>query len=172
MSTKEQLQIKANKVIISAMKLLSKKDTTITISTSTILKAILFTVLAVVIIQMMGNAAHQIRLIFISFFLALALNPAVTWIASRLRSKSRLRATGAAYLIVVGILIGFLLLVVPPIVDQSTKFVKEFPNTINNLKYQDSAISRAIYRYNLEDKIDEIRDDYAYKIKNISIPGI
>lgn len=147
-------------------------DTTITITTRTIVKSIVIAILAVVVLRMIGNITHELHLIFISAFLAIALNPAVNWIAKRLKSKSRTQATGLAYIIVIALLVGFLSLVVPPLVRQTTHFVQNVPTTINNLKYQDSALSRGIRRYELQDKIDEIRDDYANRIGDFSGPVI
>lgn len=155
--------------IISNMKLMDNKKV-IVISTSTIIKALALTILAMILLRVIGTIGHQLRLIGISLFLAMALNPAVSWITSRLKSKSRLRATGFAYIIVVTLLIGFFSLVIPPIVRQTTGFVRELPNTINNIKYQDSALSRTIVRYNLQDRVDQIRDDYAGRIKNLDLP--
>jgi predicted PurR-regulated permease PerM len=62
--------------------------------------------------------------------------------------------------------------VVPPLVRQTTHYVQNLPTNINNLKYQDSTVSRLIRRYELQDKIDDIRDDYASRLGDFSGPVI
>ncbi len=154
------------------MSIFGKADKTISITTNTIVKLILVAVIAFVSLQALGNITHQLRLIFISMFLAIGLNPAVSFIMRRIHSKSRLRATGIAYIIVVALLAGFLLLVVPPLVKQTSRFVSGVPNTLNNLKYQDSALSSAIRRYNLEDSVDDVIANYQERFKdNLSNVG-
>ncbi len=154
------------------MKIFGKTDTTINITTRTVVKSIALVMLAVVGLQVIGNISHQLHLIFISAFLAIALNPAVGWISHRLRSKSRIRATGIAYIIVIALLIGFLALIIPPLVRQTTDFAQGVPDTINNIKYQDTAISRTVRKYKLQDRIDDIRDDYANRIGDFSGPVV
>lgn len=151
---------------------LFKSDTTINITTRTLVKAIVLTVLAYVLLQIIGNITHQLRLIGVAAFLAVALNPAVTWITRRLRSKSRVRATGVAYIIVLTLLIGFLSLVIPPLVRQTTAFIQDVPQTINDFKNQDTALSRAVRKYDVEGRIDQIRDDFSNRTSNIAEPAI
>lgn len=154
------------------MRLFNKADTTITISTRTIIKAIALTVIAYIVLIMIGNITHELTLIGVSILLAIGLNPAVGWITARIKSRSRLRATGVAYVIVIGLLIGFIAVVVPPIVDQTTKFVQGVPDSLNSLKYQDSAFGRTIRRYDLQNKVDDIRTNYSDKFGDISKPVI
>ncbi len=162
----------AQVTIMVTMSIFRKSDTTITITTSTILKAILLTVIAWVTIMAISSITHQLRLIFISLLLAIGLNPAVGAITRRIRSKSRIRATGAAYVIVITIMVAFLAIVVPPIVRQTSDFVRGVPDSLNNLKHQDSAFARTIRRYNLEDRLDQIRDSYVERLGDVSEPVI
>lgn len=121
-------------------------------------------VLSILTLLFINRIAHPLTLIFISFFLAIALNPAVSSIAKRLKSKSRVRATGVAYLIVVALLAGFIWLVVPPTVRQGVNFIKELPANAEDLKYNDTPVVRFINRYNLEPEVtkaaNSIKDNF------------
>lgn len=144
-----------------------KSDKTVNISTETIVRSIFLAVAAFVLLQFIGNVAHQLRLITVSAFLALALNPAVTWITHRLKSKSRVRATGVAYIIVLTILIGLLMLIVPPLVKQGGEFVNDLPDTIRSFQTQDSAASRFISRYNLGEELSNLGEDLSGRFGDI-----
>ena len=71
----------------------------------------MFVVLAILIgLSAIRQASHPLTLIFTAFFLALALNAPVHWIAQRLPGKrkgSRTAATGISFLVVIVLLIGF-----------------------------------------------------------------
>lgn len=153
------------------MRLFNKPDKTITISTETIIKVILLTVLAYIVLQMLASVTHQLKLIIISAFLALALNPAVVAITRRLKSGSRVRATGAAYVLVLSILVSFMTLTVPPLVQQTSEFIKDVPKTINNFQSQDSALSRTVRRFELDKQLDDFSNDFERRISsNVTAP--
>ncbi len=149
------------------MNIFKKSPQTVTVSTETILKAIGLTFLFFLALQFISNVAHQLTLIGVSAFLALALNPAVTWLTHKLKSKSRVRATGVAYVIVLSLLTGFLMLVVPPLVRQTGDFVRDVPKTIDEFQTQDSAIARAVRRYNLDDQLDRLGDDVSSRMGDL-----
>lgn len=152
------------------MRLFGHSEKTITISSETIIKGITYTILAFLLLQFIGEVTHQLRLIAVSIFLAIALNPAVNWLTNRLKSKSRTRATGVAYIIVITLLVGFMSLVVPPLVRQTTDFVKDVPSTIDDFRTKDSAISRAVRRYNLDEQLVKVRNDFSARIDDFTGP--
>ncbi len=152
------------------MKLFGSSEKTITISTETIVKTILLTVTAFLLLGFIGQVTHQLRLIAISAFLALALNPAVNWLMRKFKSKSRPRAVGVAYLAVLTVLIGFLLLVVPPLVSQSTDFIQELPQTISDFQTQDSAVANFVRRYNLDEQLDKLSKDLSSRTGDLASP--
>ncbi len=152
------------------MKIFGGIEKTISITTETIAKTIFLTVLALFILNFIGAVDHQLKLIFISAFLAMALNPAVTWITTRLKSKSRVRATGFAYVVVLSVLIGFLMLVVPPLVSQTSDFVRDIPRTIENFKTQDSAPANFVRRYNIDEQLDKIGNDLSNRTSELADP--
>lgn len=153
------------------MKLFTKKNgITINVSTDAIIRLIVFVLLAFVFIVFLGKIKHQIELFVISAFLAVALNPAVSWLSRRLKIKSRVWATGLAYIVVLGLLVGFLSIVVPPLVRQSSDFVHTIPNTVDSLKDQDSTTARFVRRYNLQPELDKVGNQV--KDRASDAPGI
>lgn len=150
------------------MRIFGKPDTTIAVSTETIIKTIVIAAISLVALRLLGNITHQLTLIGVAAFLALALNPIVSKLTHRLPGKSRASATAAAYLIVLTILGGFLFLVVPPLVRQTTDFIQDVPQTLNDFKTQDSALARAARRYNLDEQIQKVSDDFSSHTQDLS----
>lgn len=152
------------------MKLFGRSNKTITISSETIIKTIALTVAAYLVLQFAGNAAHQLRLVVVAAFLALALNPAVTAITKRLRSKSRVRATGMAYLAVVGVLTLFGVLVLPPLVRQTADFINDVPRIVTDFQSNDTALSNFVRQYGLDDEVRRIANDFGDRFNEFSGP--
>lgn len=103
-------------------------------------------------------AIYRVRgalvLLGISLFLALALNPPVSRLARRLPGNSRVGATAIAYLFVVALLGGFLLLIVPPVIEQSARFADTVPGLIDKASENRAVFENFITRYGLEDTVD------------------
>lgn len=135
------------------------KRETITVSNRTVVRVIFLIVVAFLLLRFIQQVSDVLVLIFTAFFLAIALNPAVSWISKRLKSKSRVRATAAAYITVLILLAGLISLVVPPLVKQTVNFVNDLPQIVNNFKTQDNSLSRFAKRYNLDDQLERISDN-------------
>lgn len=141
------------------MKFFKKSETTISISSDTIVRTILYTLAAVLLLNFLASITHQLTLIAVSAFLAIALNPAVTWIIKRLKTKSRVRAAGLAYVVVISILIGFMTLIVPPLVQEGTRFVQNIPETVEDFRTQDTAIAQFVRNNNIDDQLSQAAQD-------------
>jgi len=150
----------------------NKKATEVTVSNRTIARVILFLLGTLLVIRLIENMVHPLTLIFVSFFLALALNPAVTWISSKLKSRSRVVATAISYLFVMTLLVSFILLVVPPLVSQTTEFIRDVPSTLSDLSTQDSALGNFVRGNNLEQQIDDFANDWSHNLGTIQGPVI
>src|ERR1035437_6154900 len=109
----------------------------VTISNKTILRTILWVVLAILSYHFIGRITHPLTLIFTSFFLAIALNPVVSWMSRNLKIKSRVRAPAAAYFVVIVFLTTFFSLIIPPLVNQTRDFAKDVPQIVDNFQRQD-----------------------------------
>lgn len=145
---------------------MNNQQVTVTVTNRTIVRTILWIVATILLYKFIGRITHPLTLIFASFFLALALNPVVSWMSHRLKLKSRVRATAAAYIMVIAILAVFFALVIPPLVRQTRTFIGTVPDTIQNFQNQDSKLARAARRYKVDQKISQGAKDFASHYSN------
>ena len=89
-----------------------------------------------------------------ALFLALALNVPVSRIARRLPGRSRVGATAIAYIAVLVILGLVLVLVVPPIVQQTAKVISNVPSIVDKAGTQWDGAKGLINQYNLQPQVD------------------
>jgi predicted PurR-regulated permease PerM len=139
----------------------------INIDSGTVFRILGLVVVTLLALKFVQNIAHSLVLIFISFFLALALNPAVSRISRMLRLKSRVLATGVAYIAVLTVLSLFIAFVVPPLVGQTVDFIKEVPKAIEDYSREDSAANRFVDKYNLEKQVDQFASDFGSRFGDI-----
>jgi len=137
------------------------RKVTVNITNKTIVRTILWIVATIILYKFLGKIAHVITLVFAAFFLALALNPVVSWSRSRMHLKGRAQATAVSYLIVVTFLIIFFALVTPPLVRQTRDFIKQVPQTVQNFQEQDSSLARAARKYHLDEKLTDGARNFA-----------
>lgn len=134
---------------------------TVSLTNRTIIRTIFWVVVAVVGYKLFFKVGHILSLVFAAFFLALALNPVVSWVSRRLKVESRARATAAAYGLVISVLIAFFALIIPPLVTQSRDFINEVPKLVENFQKQDSGLARTAKKYNIDQKISTTAKDFA-----------
>lgn len=117
------------------------------------------------------NARIALIILGVSFFLALALNGPVSRIAKVLPGKSRTAATAIAYVLVVVVLSAVIFLVVPPIVQQTAKFVQNVPSFVDTATTQYKGLNGVIDQYNLRPQVDQavvsIKDSAASWASNV-----
>ncbi len=142
----------------------------ISISNRTIVRIIGFGVATYAGFRFFDNIQHSLTLIFISFFLAMALNPVVGFITRKLKSKSRIRGTAVAYIAVITILFTFFSMVLPPLVTQSTQFIEDVPSKIQSLEGQDSSVGRFVRKYELSKQLDNFANDWTNNLGDASKP--
>lgn len=141
-----------------------KEHVVVTVSNKTVLRVIVLIVVSLLAFRFLGRITHVLTLIFVAFFLSLALNPAVSYIAKRLKSRSRVRATGVAYLVVLTVLIAFFSIVIPPLVRQTVDFVNDVPQTLTDFQHQDSAVARFARRYKIDEQIQSFSKDFSNRV--------
>jgi len=101
------------------------------------------------------SARTALIMLAVAFFLALALNAPVHFLASRLPGRSRVLATAVAYVFIVVGLVGFLFLAVPPVVQQTDKFLQTLPDLSDRAASQWQGIGVLIDQYHLRPQIDQ-----------------
>ena len=149
---------------------MSTTKTEVTISNKTILRVLALTLVAVLFVAAVQKASHSLVLIFTAVFLALALNAPVHWIAEHLPGKrrgSRKLGTAISFLLVVVFLAGFFASIVPPLVRQTSSFIKSVPTLVDDLRSEDSSLGRFVRKYNLEDQTDKLSSQLSGKVDNI-----
>lgn len=100
------------------------------------------------------NARTALIILGVSLFLALALNNPVSAIARRLPGKSRVGATAIAYVLVVTLLTAFIVLLIPPIIQQTAGFIATVPGLIDSSTTQLKGLNDLVAQYNLEPQIN------------------
>jgi predicted PurR-regulated permease PerM len=144
----------------------------VTVSNRTVVRLILLTLATILGIRFALNVSNVLVLIFIAFFLALALNPGVSWIARKLRLKSRVTAVGISYLLVLVVLGAFLTYVVPPLIRQTVDFINAAPETIESLKTDDTTAGRFVRRYNLDEQLEGFTGNLQERTKDLRQPVV
>jgi predicted PurR-regulated permease PerM len=134
-----------------------KSEIEITVSNRTLFRILAFGIATYAGFRFFSNIRHPLTLIFVSFFLAMALNPAVSFITKKLKSKSRVRGTAVAYIAVITVLISFFSLVIPPLAKQSTKFIQDAQN---------SALGRFVERNEFSDQLNKLAEDWTSNISD------
>jgi predicted PurR-regulated permease PerM len=109
-------------------------------------------------------------LIFTAFFLALALNAPVHWLASHMPGRlrgSRTVGTTVSFLIVVVLLGFFIASMVPPIVRQTESFIDGAPQLLHSLRDSNSDLGQLVSRYHLEGRLDELSQDLTSRLQTV-----
>lgn len=104
------------------------------------------------------SARTALVLLAVAFFLALALNIPVHFLANRLPGKSRIMGTAVAYIAIVIATAGFIFLAVPPIIEQTSKFIQTIPDLSVMTANHWSGIGAFIEQYQLQQHIDTAID--------------
>jgi len=117
------------------------------------------------------NARVALIILGVSFFLAIALNSPVSRISKVLPGKSRVGATAIAYVLVIVLLGLIVTLVIPPIVQQTAKFIQTIPAFVDSATTQYKGLSNIIDQYNLQPQVDQavnsIKDSTASWASNV-----
>lgn len=130
------------------------KRVRIDIDTKTFVRFWLVVIAFAFVILAIYTSLTALVLIGIAFFLALALNIPVSFIARHLPGKSRVGGTAIAFVLVVAVLTTFLFLVVPPIVEQTIKVAETFPSVVERVTGQWQGLNQFVAEHNLQDQVN------------------
>ncbi len=143
----------------------------ITVSSKTVIRVLAIVLVWLLFLTALSKATHALILIFSAFFLALALNAPVHWIAEHLPGKrrgSRKLGTTISFLIVIVFLVGFIASLVPPLVRQTNNFIKAAPDIVQDVRSEDTGLGKFVRKYNLEDQVDKFSSQLSDRLKNVS----
>lgn len=106
-----------------------------------------------------GMAIYSARTALIilgtALFLALALNAPVSRLAKILPGNSRVLSTAIAYILVVVFVGAFVFLAVPPVIEQTAKFIQTVPQLVETARDQWRGLNHLIEQYNLQSQVDQ-----------------
>lgn len=145
--------------------------TTLDIPNRVVVRVMLVVVATLIGLAAVRQASHALILIFTAFFLSLALNAPVHWLAQRIPGKrkgSRTVATAISFFVVVAVLVGFLLSIVPPLVRQSSSFVRNIPGLAEQVRDERTSIGRFVARYELQDDISKFSKQLSERLDDVS----
>lgn len=148
-----------------------KQELALTITTQTFVRVLLLVIGTISVLAALQKAQHALVLIFIAFFLALALNAPVHWLGTHLPGKARnnrAMATTLSFLIVVVLLGAFLSSLVPPLVSQTQTFIKAAPSLVQDARNQNGQIGHIVRRYHLEKQVDTFSSQLSDRLKHVS----
>ncbi|HET8708914.1 MAG TPA: AI-2E family transporter [Candidatus Saccharimonadales bacterium] len=151
----------------------SPNQTEITVSIKTLLKILLFAIAAIIFFAALQKAAHALLLVFIAFFLALALNAPVSWIDRHIPKNGKTKthralATSLSALFVIVVLGAFLASVIPPVYRQTQSLIHSAPQLVRSVRDDNSEVSKVIRRYHLESQVNDFSNKLETRLKNAS----
>lgn len=143
----------------------------LTVSNKTVIRILALVIASFIFLAMLRQAAYALTLIFVAFFLALALNGPVSWFAHLMPGKlrgSRALGTGISFLIFIVVFGGFLASIVPPLVRQTNSFLHAAPGLVEDVRDENSSLGQFVRRNNLEEQVDKLSDELSERVGNIS----
>jgi predicted PurR-regulated permease PerM len=108
----------------------------------------------VLVATLLYKAQLGLIILGVSFFLALALNRPVSAISRKLPGRSRVAATAIAYVAVISIISAIIILLIPPIIQQTAKLAQTIPAAIEGASGPMQAFRDFVNEYNLQPQLD------------------
>ncbi|MCV7011639.1 AI-2E family transporter [Mycolicibacterium madagascariense] len=102
-------------------------------------------------VQVLTSLSDVLILIGVAFFLALGLEPAVSWFVNR--GLPRWAATTIVFAIFVLVLGAFIAAAIPPLSEQASELVREAPTYVQRAQNHSSLIGRVNDRFHVQDRI-------------------
>lgn len=107
------------------------------------------------VILALYSARTALTIIGVALFLALALNGPVSMIARRLPDRSRVLGTALAFTVVVATLAAVIFLVIPPIAQQTSRFIDSAPQLVETVSKQWHGLGSLIEKYHIQPQVDQ-----------------
>ena len=152
------------------MKRKNSNELEVTVSNATVLRVVLLITLSFMFLFSVKKASHALTLIFIAFFLTLAVNTPVHKLAANLPGKrrgNRTLATAISFIIVILLLAGFVASIAPPLVRQTSSFIAVAPNLIEDVHNQNTSLGGFVRRHKLENQVDKFATQLSARVKNL-----
>ena len=147
-----------------------KNEVEFTISNRTILRVVIAAILAVIFFAAVKRSVHSLTLIGVALFLSLALDAPVHWLADHLPGPvkgSRSFATGVSIVIVLALLGAFLWAIVPPLVQQTSDFLRAVPGLVDQVRDQNSSLGTFVRNHHMEGEVAKLSGQLSSRVDNI-----
>lgn len=142
----------------------------IDVSNQTVFRVLGIALLFVIGIQLVIVTSQALLLIFIAFFLAIALNPPVHYLSRKMPWRSRGLATAVVFIVVIAFLAILISTFLPPLVRQTNELIEQIPVYVEILKQNEGFITSAIEQYNLQDRSQQIQEGIVNRISGAGEP--
>jgi len=120
-------------------------------TTGTVFRVVFATAAAVLVLYCLYRVRSVLLLVFVAGFLAVGLDPAVSWLERK--GLKRGLAVAAIFLALVCAVGGFVAAVVPPLVEQVTNFATDLPDYIDDLAERNQRIADYVRDNNIADRL-------------------
>jgi predicted PurR-regulated permease PerM len=120
----------------------------------TVLRVLMIVLAVAVSLEVIWIARHVLAWVVIALFLALALDPFVSWIERRGR-VGRASAIAIAYLVVLVVIVAVGWTFVPKLVDEVNGFVQALPNYVHDLTHGRGRLGFLERRYHVVERVRE-----------------
>jgi predicted PurR-regulated permease PerM len=140
------------------------------ISNKTVIRVLTLVIVSFMFLAALRQASHALTLIFMAFFLAIALNAPVHWLSSKMPGKlrgNRAAATGISFLVVVALLGLFLATLLPPLIRQTTNFLDVAPQLVEDARAGNGSLGEFIRKNSLQDQVDNLSGELSERLHNI-----
>jgi predicted PurR-regulated permease PerM len=106
------------------------------------------------IAELIVTAQSMLVLIGLAFFIAVGLEPAVSWLVRR--RMPRWAAVVIVVLVTLGVAGGFLAAAIPPLVTQTSTFVQQIPSYVHTLQDHNSLLGRLNTQFHLQQRVQDL----------------
>lgn len=128
----------------------------IEIDTKTFVRFWLVVIAFVLAGVLLYSASTALIIVGSALFAAIALNPPVNRLARLLPGKSRVAGTALAYITVLILLGAIIFLIIPTIIEQTSKFIQTIPTLVTSATQGSLGLSEFIDKYHLQGQIDSV----------------
>ena len=136
--------------------------------TRTVLRILLIVLCVAVTLAVVWIARHVLAWVVIALFLALALNPLVSWIQRRTH-LSRGPAIAVAYLLVLIVIVAVGATFLPKLIDEVNGFVQALPNYVHDLTHGRGRLGFLERKYHVVEKVrEQVQNGGAKKVLGLS----
>lgn len=105
-------------------------------------------------VELLSLTSSMLLLIFVAFFLALGLEPAVSLLAAH--RVPRWAATTVVFLVVLALLAGFIAAAIPPLSQQASELIAQAPLYLQQAQDHSSTIGRLNERFQLQQRLTDL----------------